>query len=231
MSQFNQNYYTTGMMNEQQLNQNYYAAGMMNEQQLNQVSSALYSYCKVMRVPKLGAAPVVITVLEGVAITLVTAALGVKLWGAVAIGVIITALFAFLCWLTYRYRSGAARRLNSYLAADGGRRMVSDFALAQPFADDQFRLGREYLFIKHGAVLRINSIADIVRTNTHYRMMPTGVFLSVDVKDENGSMTFPLCRVHMLRAGAEVEEIRGAVMQRRFLKYRAMEKMKNGQVH
>ena len=52
-------------------------------------------------------------------------------------------------------------------------------------------------------------------SHTHYRMMPTGVFLSVDVKDENGSMTFPLCRVHMLRAGAEVEEIRGAVMQRR----------------
>ena len=50
-----------------QFNQNYYTTGMMNEQQLNQVSSALYSYCKVMRVPKLGAAPVVITVLEGVA--------------------------------------------------------------------------------------------------------------------------------------------------------------------
>ena len=53
-------------------------------------------------------------------------------------------------------------------------------------------------------------------------MMPTGVFLSVDVKDENGSMTFPLCRVHMLRAGAEVEEIRGAVMQRRL--YGCLEK-------
>ena len=47
-----------------QFNQNPYANGMMNEQQLNQISNALYSYCKVMSVPKMGAAPAVITILR-----------------------------------------------------------------------------------------------------------------------------------------------------------------------
>ena len=92
--------------------------------------------------------------------------------------------------------------------------MIIDFASAQPFADDQFRLGRYYLYIKNGAVLRLDSITDIVRTISHYRMAPTGVYLSVAVNDENGSMSFPLCRVHMLNAEAEIEEIRRAVLQR-----------------
>ena len=34
------------------------------------------------------------------------------------------------------------------------------------------------------------------------------------VKDENGSMSLPLCRVHMLKAEAEIDDIRKAVLQR-----------------
>ena len=120
----------------------------MNEQQLNQASQALYSYCKVMRVPKLGIVPVVVTVLEGLIITLVIAALGERLLTAVIIGVSVSAVFAFLCWLAYRYRVGASKRLNTYLTEDGEQGMFSDFASAQPFVNDQFRLGRHYLFIK-----------------------------------------------------------------------------------
>ena len=197
-----------------QFNQDPNFAGMMNEQQLNQLSNALYSYCKVMRVPKLGAAPVVITVLEGVILILVFAALGESLLTAVTIGASVSAVFAFLCWLAYRYRVGASKRLGSYLAEDGGQTMFSDFASARPFVDDQFRVGRYYLFIKKGAVLRLDSITDIVRVISHYRMVPTGVFLSVTVKDENGNMSFPLCRVHLLKAGEEIDEIRKAVLQR-----------------
>ena len=104
-----------------QYNQNFYANGMRNGQQPNQSSQALYNYCIVMRKPKLGAAPVVITILEGVVITLVTALLGVKLWKAVVIGAIVSAVFAFICWLAYRVRSGSSKRLNSYIAADGGQ--------------------------------------------------------------------------------------------------------------
>ena len=199
-----------------QYNQNFYANGMRNGQQPNQSSQALYNYCIVMRKPKLGAAPVVITILEGVVITLVTALLGVKLWKAVIIGAIVSAVFAFICCLAYRVRSGSSKRLNSYTAADGGQGVFNDFATAQPFAGDQFRLGRYYLFIKNGSVLRINSIADIVRINGHYRMMPTLVYLTVKVKDENGSMAVPLCRVHMLKAEEEIAEIRNAVKQRQF---------------
>lgn len=197
-----------------QLDQRSYAAGMMSEQQFYQLSQALYSYCKVMRVPKLGAVPVVVTVLEALLITLVTAAAGVKLWVAVIIGGFIGAVFAFICWLVYRYRAAAAKRLNAFLAADGGHSMFLDFAAAQPFANDQFRLGRYYLYIKNGAVLRLDSITDIVRTVSHYRMIPTGVYLSVSVNDENGSMSFPLCKVHMMKAEAEIDEIRRAVLQR-----------------
>ena len=93
--------------------------------------------------------------------------------------------------------------------------MFSDFASAQPFANDQFRVGRQYLFIKNGAVLRLDSIIDIVRINHHYRFVPTGVSLTLKVNDEHGSMAFPLCRVHMLNAQAEINEIRNAVMQGR----------------
>ncbi|MBR0430182.1 MAG: hypothetical protein IJK17_08905, partial [Lachnospiraceae bacterium] len=82
-----------------QFNKKNYAAGIMNGQQPNQIGQALYSYCKVMRVPKLGAVPVVVTVLEGVVITLAMVALGMTLQAAVVIGVIVSAVFAFLCWL------------------------------------------------------------------------------------------------------------------------------------
>ena len=197
-----------------QPNRQYYAAGMMNEQQFDQISNALYSYCRVMRVPKLGAALVVITVLVGVIPILLFTALGESIGTAVLIGAPLSALFAFLCWLAYRFRRGASKRLNSYIAADGGQTMLLDFASAQPFADDQFRVGRYFLFIKNGAVIRLDSIADIVRVVSHYRAVPTGVFLSVKVKDENGSMACPLCRVHVLNAAAEIDEIRRAVLQR-----------------
>ena len=177
-------------------------------------SQALYSYCKVMRVPKLGAVPIVVTVLEGLILTLVIAALGERLLTAVLIGASVSALFTFLCWLLYRYRVGASKRLNTYLAVDGEQSIVSDFASAQSFVDDQFRLGRHYLFIKNGAVLNLDSITDIVKVTSNYRMVPTGVYLSVTVKDESGSMAFPLCRVHMLKAGEEIDEIRKAVLQK-----------------
>lgn len=193
-----------------------FAAGI-NEQQIYQLEQAVFSYCKVMRVPKLGVAPVVITVLEGVVITLIMLAVGVKLLSAIIIGAVIFAVFAFICWLIYRLRVGASKRLNTYIAADGGRRMFYDFASAQPFADDQFRLGSEFLFIKNGAVIRLEGVTDVVRVISHYHIIPTGVQLSVLVDDEHGSMAFPLCRVHMLKAGAEIDEIYKAVMQRRDL--------------
>ena len=195
-----------------QFNQNPYANGMMNEQQLNQISNALYSYCKVMRVPKLGAAPIVITVLAGLMATLLIAALGESLLMAVAIGASISVVFAFLFWLAYRYRVGASKRLNSFYAEDNGRLMFSDFASAQPCMGDQFRLGRYYLFIKNGAVLRLNSITDIVRVACR-----SGVGVSVKVKDENGSMSLLLCKVHRFNDRAEIDEIRQAVMQRRMM--------------
>ena len=195
-----------------QLNQEYYATGMMNEQQLNQVSNALYSYCKVMRVPKLGAAPIVITVLAGLMATLLIAALGESLLMAVAIGASISVVFAFRFWLAYRYRVKKKKRLNSFIAEDGGRMMISDFASAQPCMGDQFRLGRYYLFIKNGAVLRLDSITDIVRVACR-----SGVGVSVKVKDENGSMSLLLCKVHRFNDRAEIDEIRQAVMQRRMM--------------
>jgi hypothetical protein len=197
-----------------QLNQESDANMIINEQHLKQQEQALYSYCKVMRKPKLGVAPVIITVLEGVIITLLIATLGEGLLLAVVIGGFFTALFAFLCWLVYRYRVGSSKMLNSYLAEDDGCAMFNDFASAQPFAKDQFRLGSHYLYIKNGAVIKLDSITDIVRTNAHYRMVPTGVYLTVIVKDGNSSMSYPLCSLHMLKAGAEEEEIRKAVLQR-----------------
>ncbi len=172
-------------------------------------SHALYSYCKVMRVPKLGAAPVVITVLTGLILTLIIAALGESLLLAVAIGVIVSAVFVFLCWLTYRYRVGASKRLNAFLSEDGGRMMISDFATAQPFANDQFRLGRQYLYIKNGAVLKIDSIVDLVRVFAH-----SCVGLSAKVNDQNGRMSFLLCRLPAFFDRQEIDKIRKAVMER-----------------
>ena len=191
-----------------QFNQGPYDTGAMNEQQLDQLSHALYSYCKVMRVPKLGAAPVVITVLTGLILTLFIAALGESLLIAVTTGTIVSAVFAFLCWLAYRYRVGASKKLNSFIAEDGGQIMFSDFASAQPFANDQFRLGRYYLYIKNGAVLKIDSIADIVRIYTR-----SGVGVSAKVNDANGSMSFLLCILPLLNDRAVIDEIRNAVMQ------------------
>ena len=192
-----------------QYDQQYYAYGIMNEQQLDQLSNALFSYCKVMRVPKMGAAPAVITVLTGLILTLIIAALGESLLLAVAIGAIVSAVFAFLFWLAYRYRTGASKRLNSYLAEDGGQAMYTDFGWAQPFANDQFRVGRYFLFIRNGAVLRLDSIADLVRIYTR-----SGVGLSAKVNDANGSMSFLLCILPVLNGRAEIEQIRNEVLQR-----------------
>lgn len=195
------------------MNQNPYpnANWTMNEQQLNQTGQALYSYCHVMREPKLGAAPILITVLTGLAMTLIIAALGGSLLLAVGLGAILIALFGFLCWLAYRYRVGASRNLNSYLAVDGGRMMISDFAYAQPFVNDQFRLGRYFLFIRNGAVLRIDGIVDVVKIPGR-----SGGGVSVKYNDQNGSMSFAICRLHPLGGWDDYYRIRDAVMQRRW---------------
>ena len=192
-----------------QFNRNPYPTDMMNEQQFNQINYAFNSYCKVMRVPKLGAAPVVITVLEGLVLTLIITALGVRLWVAIAIGATVSAVFAFLLWLLMRYRRSASKRFNSFLTADGGQGMLIDFASAQPIANDQFRLGRYYLCIKNGAVLRRDSITDVVSIPTH-----TCIGLNATVNDENGKMSFLICRLHGLSARANISEIRNIVLQR-----------------
>jgi len=192
-----------------QLNQNPNTNGIMNEQQYNQISYALNSYCKVMSVPKMGPAPAVITILTGVMITLVIAALGESLLLAVAIGAIVIAVFAFLFILAYRYRVKASQRFNSYLGEDGGRMMISEFAYAQPFANDQFRLGNHYLYIKNGAVLKIDSIVDIVRVFTR-----SCVGVHAKVNDASGSASFLLCILPVFSYGPKIDEIRKAVMQR-----------------
>ena len=115
----------------------------------------------------------------------------------------------------YRTLVGASKRLNTYFSKDGEANVLIDFSTAQPFADDQFRLGRHYLFIKNGAVLRNDSVTDIIRVISHYKIIPTGIWLSVTVEDENGSMAFPLCKVHMLKFGEEMNEIYNVIMQRR----------------
>ena len=96
----------------------------------SQPGNTLYSYCRVKRNPWLVPVAVVVTVLEGVIISLLVATTGVTLWTSVFIGGLISAMFAFICWLAYRYQAGAAKRHNSYLAADGGQSMFSDFASA-----------------------------------------------------------------------------------------------------
>ena len=175
----------------------------------SQPGNTLYSYCRVKRNPWLVPVAVVVTGIEGVIITLLVATTGASLWTSVFIGGFFSAMFAFIFWIAYRYQAGAAKRHNSYLAADGGQSMFSDFASAQPFANDQFRVGRQYLFIRNGAVLRLDSINDIVRVATR-----SGVGVSVTVNDENGSMSLLLCKVHRFNDRAEIEVIREAVMHR-----------------
>ena len=193
-----------------QFNQEYNANGIMNEQYLDQLGQAFYNYCNVMSKPKLGAGPIVIVVLVGVIPILLFTALGESILLSVGIGAILSAVFAFLFWLAYRYRAGASKMFNSFLDADGGQGMYIDFASAQPFANDQFRLGRYYLFIKNGAVLRLDSITDIVRVTNRSLVGLTAV-----VKDGNGSMSYTLCWWTRLEGRQEIDEIRNAVMQRR----------------
>ena len=80
---------------------------------------AMYSYCKVKRDPRLVPVAVVVTVLEGVLITLLVLAAGVSLLRAVFIGGFFSALFAFIFWYAKRVQTGAVQRLDAYLAADG----------------------------------------------------------------------------------------------------------------
>ena len=87
--------------------------------------------------------------------------------------------------------------------------MISEFAYAQPFANDQFRLGNHYLYIKNGAVLKIDSIVDIVRIYTR-----SGVGVSAKVNDASGSASFLLCILPVFSYGPKIDEIRKAVMQR-----------------
>ena len=182
--------------------------GIMNQQQLNQQSQALYNYCKLKRTHKFVPVAIVVTVLMWLLITLLVATV-TPLLTAVFIGGIMGGLFGFLCWYVNKQQTGTTTRLDYYLAADGGQGLFSDFALAQPFEDDQFRLGRQYLFIKNSTVLRLDSIYDIVRIRTH-----AGIYLTVKAKDEHGSISYPLCRVHLLSASEEFDEIRKAVLQR-----------------
>ena len=89
--------------------------------------------------------------------------------------------------------------------------MISDFAFAQPFVNDQIRLGRYFLFIRNGAVLRIDGIVDVVKIPGR-----SGGGVSVKYNDQNGSMSFAICRLHLLGGWDDYYRIRDAVMQRRW---------------
>jgi hypothetical protein len=162
-----------------------------------------------MREPKVGPLLFVIPVFVGVSVTFLFSLLVEGLLLALALGGFITAIFAFLCWFACKYRREASKRLNSYLAVDGGQGMYIDFVSAQPFANDQFRLGRKYLYIKRGAVLKIDSIDDIVRVFTR-----SGVGVNAKVNDENGSMSCLLCMLPVFTDRPEIEKIRQAVRER-----------------
>ena len=74
----------------------------------SQPGNTLYSYCRVKRNSKLVPVSIVVTVLEGVIISLLVATTGATLWTSVFIGGFFSAMFAFIFWLAYRYQAGAA---------------------------------------------------------------------------------------------------------------------------
>lgn len=101
----------------------------MSQQQSFQLGKAMADYCKVMRVPKLGIVPVIVTVFVMVAVSaLITIASGIYV--GLFVGAFFGALFAFIVWLGYRLRAGASKRLNSYFAQEGEEAVLSDFAIA-----------------------------------------------------------------------------------------------------
>lgn len=190
------------------------AAPAVNEQMLRQLGNDMGNYCKVQRVPKLGAAPVLIVLFEFAAISaLCIVAAGVA--AGLFIGAFFGGVFALLVWLVYRLRVGASKRLNTYFGTDGEVNVLLDFASAEPFVNDQFRLGMKYLFIRNSAVLRIVNITDVRIIVHHYRIIPTGFHLTAIVDDENGSLAFPLCRLHMFKFRSESEQVISTIMQRR----------------
>ncbi len=126
--------------------------GIMNQQQLNQQGQALYNYCIIRRSHKFGPVAIVVTVLLGVLTTLLVAAIA-PLLTALFVGGLMSGIFGFLFWYVNKQQTESAKSLGSYLAADGGQGLFSDFALAQPFVDDQFRLGRQYPLFPVSATL------------------------------------------------------------------------------
>ena len=185
----------------------------IGEQQLYQLGQAMYDYTKIQRVPKIGFLPVLIVVLEGAVITpLCIAAAGV--YAGAFVGIFITALFALLVGLVYRLRAGSSKRLNTYFAQEGEAGILNEFACAQSFANDQFRLSIRYIFIKNGAVLRLADVCEVQRMIHHYRIIPTGFSLIVKVNDENGKMAFPLCRLRYFGNRAEAEQIADMIISR-----------------
>lgn len=182
-------------------------------QDLAAAGAAMYDYCKVDMSPK--PAKGVLIFISVLAVLLLLMGLAAGVYPFIIVAIILEAIGVIAVYGGYKISQKNSQRLANIFSRDGEQFVLSEFASAQPMANDQFRLSTYYVFVKKKAVIRTVSIGRITRVTESTNFIPTGVRLDALVSDEMGDMNITLCRLHLGKSKNEADELFNEIMARR----------------
>ena len=190
-------------------------------QELSAVGNALYDYCKVKLDPKLSKVGLAASIIVGVLLLIFGLAIGVYPIAFVGLGAGL--IVALVVWASYVGAVKNAQRLRNIFDHDGEEFVLREFASAQSFANDQFRMSGFYVFAKAKAVFRTTSIERVTRVKESTNFIPTGVRLDVLISDETDTTNMTLCRLHMGKSKNEAEELYKEISARKQFAFEQMQ--------
>ncbi|MCR5816720.1 MAG: hypothetical protein K6F91_07545 [Ruminococcus sp.] len=181
------------------------------------IAAEMFKYCSIDLEPKMSVAGIVIFAVLGAAILAVGIMLSLMPFILVGLGVgVVGSLIVFAACKTAQKEAVRTRNL---FAADGEQFILQEFASAQSFANDQFRMSGFYIFARIKGVYRTVNITKITRVTEKTNFIPTGVHLDANIDDEFGSTVVTLCRLHLGKSKNEADDLFNEIVARKQFAY------------
>ncbi|MBO6140552.1 MAG: zinc-ribbon domain-containing protein [Ruminococcus sp.] len=189
-------------------------------QELSAIGQALYDYCKVKLDPQLSKGGMAAGIIIGV--LLLAFGLFIGVYQIALVGFFAGVIVAVAVWGTYVGAKKEGARLKSIFSRDGEEFVLREFASAQSFAQDQFRMSGFYIFARAKGIFRVVSVERVTRVKESTNFIPTGVRLDVLISDETDTTNVTLCRLHMTKSQSEAEELYNEIVARKQFAYEQM---------
>ena len=193
------------------------AASPVYDQELAAIGKAMYDYCKVELDPKISKGGMIAFAVLGV--LLLAAGIAMVLVPLMLIGAGVGLFGSLIVLGSGKMAVKNAQRLKNLFANDGEEFILREFASAQSFANDHFRMSGFYIFVKGKGIYRTVNIEKITRVTESTNFIPTGVRLDALMSDEQGTVNITLCRLHLGKSKNEANDLFNEIMSRKRFAY------------